>query len=162
MELLKYTIIGSLLMLFACTSPPDYPIEPVLEYKSVSKPFMTQSSIPTVDSVVINFTFTDGDGDIGEETNTEYIFLTDTRTGFVDNTFSLPLVPVQGVGNGISGEVSIIVQTTCCIFPDGGPPPCEPSTEFPTDELIYEIYMVDRAGNKSNIIRTEPIQLLCN
>lgn len=161
MQQLKYTIIASLLIFFGCTSPPDYPDEPVLEYIGVSKPSMVQGNLPT-DSIRIMFSFTDGDGDIGDEENVADIFLVDKRTEFQSNTFSVPLVPVQGVGNGISGEISVLVFTSCCIFPDGGPLPCETWDQYPVDELIYEIYMMDRAGNKSNVIVTEPIQLLCN
>ena len=36
-----------------------------------------------------------------------------------------------------------------------------PDQLYPTDTLVYSLYIRDRAGHKSNIIYTPPIILLC-
>ena len=74
--------------------------------------------------------------------------------------FKIPFIGEQGVGKGISGEISIVLPTTCCTYPNGVPP-CQPSELFPRDTLTYDLYIIDRAGNESNRITTEPIYLRC-
>ena len=77
-----------------------------------------------------------------------------------------PIIPEQGTGNGISGEMTIQIFTTCCIHPDpilaldGCDAPFE-DIEFQYDSLIYEVYIQDRAGNVSNTIQTEPLLIKC-
>lgn len=159
MNWLKFTIFASITFVLACTKPPDYPIEPVIEFKSLSKTSLPQGNLNT-DSLTIIFSYTDGDGDLGNEDNQASVFLKDLRTGFESPTFSIPLVPEQGAGNGISGEIAIQVFTSCCIHPTTNQI-CMPFADYPQDTLIYEIYIADRAGNTSNVIATDPIILRC-
>jgi len=114
------------------------------------------------DSITVVFHFEDGDGDIGRMTDSDMnnVFVIDSRTGQLDNTFGIPFVPPQGSTNGIEGEVYIKLYSTCCIYPIGDP--CQPSTEYPFNELTYQIYITDRAGHESNLIETTPITLICN
>lgn len=151
--------IGVITFCNSCISPPDYPIEPVITFKGMTKNKMAQSQFGK-DSLSITFSFTDGDGDIGSNDTTLNISLIDTRDGFNASNYKIPYIPEQGSGNGISGEIQIVVFTTCCYYPDGSNP-CAPSTTYPTDTLQYDIYITDRAGHKSNIIRTDPIILDC-
>lgn len=151
--------LGCLCGFFACIKPPSYPIEPVIEFTSLSKVTIQQSTL-NEDSITINFTFTDGDGDLGDSDSIN-IFVTDTRQNFIANKFRIPFIPPEGAANGISGEVSIVTYSTCCIFPDGQVP-CTPSVNYPVDTLTYKVQIKDRAGNLSNIIETPPIFVLCN
>lgn len=151
-------------VLTSCTQPPDYPIEPVLEFTSLSRNTMIQGSGPQ-DSLIVNFSYTDGDGDLGNNSDSLDVFFTDTRlANGVPLTYKLPFVPLQGTGNGISGEISIQIPTSCCTVPDNpqinlcdNPIP----DMFPRDTLVYEIYIKDRAGNESNRILTDDIILSC-
>jgi len=118
------------------------------------------------DTIWVTIGFTDGDGDIGlEETTDKQLTIIDTHFNSIteDNIkqISVPFVPEQGAGNGISGTISIATFPNCCVYPSPGPSPCTPSTQYPTDSLVYEIFMTDRAGNESNHILTDPIILLC-
>ncbi len=155
------------LLLAGCTNPPEYPIEPQIEYLSMSKSVMLQGQ-GTEDTTYITFAFTDGDGDLGHfqeggGNETLDIFLTDLRTGAQAESFILPFVPELGAGNGISGEITVRMLTTCCIYPPWVTDalPCESSQQYPVDTLQYEIYIVDRAGHESNRIRTDFIYLQC-
>lgn len=121
---------------------------------------MTQGFGPE-DSLVMTFSFTDGDGDLGSMDDSLDVFVTDTRLDAAPLTYKLPFVPLQGTGNGISGDIAITLPTTCCIFPNNVPPPCNTLETFPFDTLVYEVYIKDRAGNESNRILSDGIILNC-
>lgn len=140
----------------ACLKPPDYALEPQIEFVSLSKNIMQQGTSSQVDSLVLVFSFTDGDGDVGSES----IVVIDNRTGNNHALFNFPDIPPQGKDNGISGEVELDFPTTCCIVPNQFIA-CERSTDYPRDTVTFDIYIKDRAGNESNRITTPPIVLLC-
>ena len=143
-----------------CISPPDYPIEPQIEFLGLSKNTMRQGVLGIEDSLFLTFSFTDGDGDLGnlgQAKDSVNIFLTDKRTNQPSERFRIPYVPEQGAGNGISGDMRLLLFTTCCNVL----PPCEASTTKPIDTLVYEIYIKDRAGHESNRILTAPIYFQC-
>lgn len=153
-------ILAASIVFSGCLRPPEYPLEPVIEFRQLSRDWMSQDQFNT-DSLLITISFTDGDGDIGTEDGTFDLFITDTRDNFMPPAYRLPKVPEQGTGNGISGEISFVVFTTCCFFPDGQDP-CTVNPTYPTDTLSYLIYIRDRAGHTSNVIETPPIVLLCD
>jgi len=159
MKILKYAILISITSLFAlsCTQPPDYPDEPVIKFERLSKSIMQQGNL-LQDSLLLTISFTDGDGDLGDEENNVHIRLKDKRINLESATFSIPLIPEQGSGNGISGDINMVVFTSCCILDNRT---CEPFAELPVDTLIYEIQIEDRAGNLSNIVESDPIYLRC-
>ncbi|MEQ8704047.1 MAG: hypothetical protein RIC19_09015 [Phaeodactylibacter sp.] len=158
-------LLGLGLALFSCVQPPDYPIEPELEYIGFNTLTFPQGGAGTPnDTLILTFAFTDGDGDIGYSDNTIDIFLTDSRTGF-EEIRKLPVIPEEGVGNGISGEITLRFPNQpsqiCCLYPDSSQG-CAPNPQFPTDTFSYTVQIMDQAGNLSNIIRTETVTLLCN
>lgn len=157
--LLATAVIG--IALVTCVNPPDYPDEPVIEYQSISKNLLLQSSLGS-DSVIITFSFTDGDGDLGFQDDSESIFIVDGRDSFQKPSYRIPYIEQQGAGNGISGEISIVLPTTCCIYAPNPIPPCEVAIAPQTfDTVFYYIYIKDRKGHLSNTIQTEPIGLRC-
>jgi len=143
---------------WSCLKAPEYPIEPVINFISVSKDVMKQSDF-NQDSTYVTFGFTDGDGDLGDADSVN-IFVTDERIARNPTIFKIPLLSQSAGAKGISGEIRLRMFSECCIFPNGQQP-CEPSAQFPTDTLTYSIYIQDRAGHKSNVIYTTPIILLC-
>jgi len=150
----------TLVSLLSCIKAPDYPIEPTIELVGLTKDTMSQDQFNT-DSIIIVLNFTDGDGDIGSESELN-VFVTDLRDNFLSDRFRIPRLDEQaGSSNGISGELRLTLYTTCCTYPNGATP-CEPSTEFPTNSLSYEIYIMDQAGHKSNVVTTPEIVLRCN
>lgn len=114
------------------------------------------------DSLFVTFRFEDGDGDLGrtDQEPDNNIFFIDERTGTLDNTFAIPTLPADGAGNGVEGQIRILLFSTCCIYPDGSDP-CVPNDQYPLDTVQYRIYIKDRAGHTSNEILTPPIILLC-
>jgi len=153
----------SLSILLACSDPPIYPDEPIIEFVNLSKSSMQQSFVSTSDSILVTLSFTDGDGDIGSEPgdSSSSVLYIDKRQNELQPARVIPTVGDVGVGKGISGEIFVILPTTCCIEVAGNTTfTCEkkPGT---TDEVIYEMWIVDRAGNESNRIELPPITLRC-
>jgi hypothetical protein len=148
-------------MAYSCINAPEFSNVPKIDFVSLSKDSLNQG-LNQEDSVIVTFHFEDGDGDIGRMTDAEEnnVFFIDNRTGQLDNSFGIPFVPPQGSSNGIEGDVHIKLYSTCCIFPSGDP--CLPSTDVPFNDLTYDIYITDRAGNTSNVITTSVIRLKCN
>ncbi len=156
-----------LFVVLSCANAPDYPIEPIIEIMDLNKTSIAQGNgNAAADTLAIRFSFTDGDGDIGFPDDVDSIdtYLTDSRDGFI-NRFRLPAISTQGVGKGISGEVTLKIPNRpfriCCTFPNGATA-CEPNTQFPTDTFSYTIQIRDRAGHLSNTIQTQTITILCD
>jgi hypothetical protein len=148
-----------------CVRPPDYPKEPIIEFKSISTKTLRQPPLTPgdPDSVVVTFSYQDGDGDLGypDSDPSTSVFFRDERDAFPKER-KLPFVDPQGAGNGISGEISLVLPSVCCIFTnsEGIKTACE-NVPVNRDTLVYVISIRDRAGNVSNEIRTEPIVLIC-
>jgi hypothetical protein len=143
---------------FSCAKAPDFPKEPIIEFVQISSTSFFQATVQP-DTIIIVFSFTDGDGDLGDNDNLN-IFLTDSRIPNTPQQFRMPFIPLEGVGNGISGEVSMKLATSCCIYPDLTPP-CQQNIQFPSNTLYYSIQIKDRAGNLSNSIRTPDLTMIC-
>jgi hypothetical protein len=141
----------------ACVRPPDYPIEPRLEFLSLSKNTVLQGI--NKDTFYLTISFTDGDGDIGFQNNDSTLYIIDTRDkSRIDDVQGIPSVPEQGAGNGITGEIRMRIKGACCT---NDILKCTASTKFPRDTVVYEIYLKDRAGHESNRIKTPPLYILC-
>lgn len=159
-------LIGLILLGTGCADPPSYPIEPEIEFMNLNRSEIAQSrnNISRIDTMIITFSFTDGDGDLGDQDSIN-IFMTDSRDGFT-HSFKVNPIPQLGSGDGIAGEIAIKLTNSpttkyfCCTFPNTNLT-CIPSEEFPVDEMFYTIQVRDRAGNLSNTIQTDPIRILC-
>jgi len=160
--MIRFWIATSVLLVIGCIDPPDFPDEPTIEFLGWSKSTMNQGDL-NGDSVLIQLSFTDGDGDLGYPANdpTQDIFVIDTRTGVIQDRLKMPEVPEEGTGNGVNGELTLRIFNTCCFFPKNIPP-CTSTNLYPTDTLRYEIYIEDRSGNESNRIMTPEMVLKCN
>jgi hypothetical protein len=159
---LKLTIIFavSFLGITACFKTPEYPIEPVIKFVSYStvQPYI----IP--DTGNIRISFTDGDGDLGKLRNNDSgslsrIFIRDVKYSLDKTPQVLPIIPQKGTTKAISGTIDIKLagssgiglfdESSCLLY------------QHPYDTLIFEIYIKDRAGNKSNVITTPPLVVSC-
>jgi hypothetical protein len=151
-----WRLLPVLLFLAACASPPEYPNEPQIEFVSWSKNTVNQGS---QDTIYLKFSFTDGDGDLGNTKNNATnanIFLTDSRNNAAE-FYYLPFIPQNGVGKSISGEVTIAISSICCW---NQIPVC--AKKLRTEELIYTLQIKDRTGNSSNALTLPPITVDCN
>ena len=142
-------------IIYGCIEPPDYPVEPVIEFVEMTRTSVVGQTIPedpnrALDTLYITFAFTDGDGDLGGGDSSN-VFLRDSRLGNAGESYFVDDIPDAGVTNGISGEMTVMIPEIFC-FPNSQP----------RDTLIYTIQIIDRAGNLSNEIQTPPIELICD
>jgi len=128
---------------------------PSIAFVSISQSFMVQNA---QDSAYLRFSFSDGDGDLGSDTD-DNVFVKDSRTGAVIAKFRIPNYTGNQNNSAREGEVTVIVYPPCCIYPDSTS--CTPSTVFPTRKMKYLIQVIDEAGNYSNEIETDEITLDC-
>lgn len=152
----------TVIALYTCNDKKVFSEIPEIEFIGVNQDTFDQGRIVN-DSIYLTIRFRDGDGDIGFENNTANIFLQDSRDGFV-NTFSSPVIPINSSTVSLEGSITVLVRTllsVCCKFTTGQDP-CTPSTTKPLDSLYYQIYILDRAGHKSNEVRTSTIYVRCN
>lgn len=154
--LLRASFFLALFSLWACSKPPIYDNEPQIEFTGFSQDTIQQ----LIGSTEIAIAFTDGDGDLGSnEDGVVNLFIEDTRRGAV-TTYQIPPIPQQGVGDGISGEIYVDFAQVCCIRQANPPQSCQnlPNTY---QEVVFSIYVVDNAGNQSNVVETEPLSIRC-
>ncbi|MCI4647795.1 hypothetical protein [Phaeodactylibacter sp.] len=157
-------ILGLSLALISCVKPKDYPIEPKIEYIGFNKLTILQGgpNAPN-DTLFLRLGFTDGDGDLGNDDSAIDIFITDSRTPRFQEIRKLPVIPEEGVGNGISGEIILRfpnkIDQICCL--EGEEACAGPIEGVPSETFSYQIQIRDRAGNLSNAVRTETVTILC-
>jgi hypothetical protein len=157
---LKVTILMvSLLGIMSCYKTPTYPIVPHIDFAgyTVNQPYI----IP--DTGNLRITFTDGDGDLGMLNNSDSgtlskVFIYNIKYSLTSPSY-IPIIPQKGTTKAISGSIDIKLagslgvglfdRSSCLLF------------QHPLDTLTFSIYIVDRAGNKSNVITTPPLVVSC-
>ncbi len=156
-----YFFLGLCWFIISCADKPNFSEAPQIEFVSFSKTVLSQGNV-LQDTTFLTISFTDGDGDIGSENNTERnIFIIDNRTDTLYTDYKIPVIPQEGANNGIQGTIRMMMFSACCVFPDGIPP-CESPAEFPDQQVNFDIYMIDNAGNMSNTITTPSITFICD
>ena len=115
-----------------------FPIEPKIEVVSITPENVQQY----VDPVTITIHYEDGDGDLGENNDQiKNCFVTDNRIGITYEYRIKQLAP-SGAFIPIDGNLTINI---------GGQVLTDSSTQ---QNVTYTIYIVDRAGHKSNSVTT--------
>lgn len=156
-KILSFFLIAGILAMFSCKRD-KYPEEPVLTFKSQSKNTMKQNG---TDSMVLTFAYTDGDGDISND-STDNIFLLDKRTELILATYRFPNDNDTKPGEFRKGELQLIVYSGCCIYNDPNFGSCIANPNQSLDTLRYLIEVKDRSGKTSNRIESEDLILECN
>ena len=99
------------------------------------------------DSLVFTIGYKDGDGDLGENNaNATNLFLTDNR---INITYKYRLSQLAPTGSkiAIQGKVAFTLKST------------EITDSSSSQAATYNIYVVDRSGNKSNTVTTSSISV---
>ena len=139
----KYIFLFALIMfLSACKKDEiEFPVEPSITYTSISPAIAIQYS----DHVVIAIRYEDGDGDLGENNdNVKNCFVTDNRIG-ITYQFRIQQLAPTGASIPIKGPLNIDI---------GGQALTDSSAQ---QNVSYTLYVVDRAGHKSNSVTTASI-----
>jgi len=169
MKVIQFLLFASsVFFLVNCATPPDFPIEPQIEFIRLSKDTMLNGTGQN-DTIEIIFSFTDGDGDIGfpqgDNVPKNLLLINrETEDTLVDK-FTIPNIPENGSSNGIRGEITVQLFQQCCDFEIGSGYLCgAPNSEAPEpfDQLLMDIIIIDQAGHVSNQIQATPLTLICN
>jgi len=152
MKRIAYFILV-LILFHSCKNEPIFPIEPKIEFISVEP-----AVIQDFGDVEIKLSYTDGDGDLGNEEadSTNFnLFLKDLRPGLPINgydgilKYNIPNLTTDTKKPSIQGTININVLSLLRL-----------QATKPADTLAFEIWIQDRAGNISNTIQTKPIIIL--
>lgn len=138
------------ILIIGCTDDETFPITPEIEFKSLEKFF----NVNNLDSLVLTFSFTDGNGDLGtpvtDVTSRDiFVKLFEKKNGvFVEAIlaapleYRLPYLNPRGNNKSLKGEIKITIDYNILV---------------PNDTIYYTLYIKDRAGLKSNEITTTTI-----
>lgn len=125
---------------------------PYIEFRGLSPDSIRSNSF---DTAYLAFHFSDGDGDLGNDaTKGEYdVFLRDLRDANFDTMkYAFPKIPADAIDpiDGVSGYgvVAILGNTLA---------PRQDSIHYLQDTVVFEMWVKDKAQNRSNIIRTTPL-----
>lgn len=134
-------LIPALLLLIGCNKEDDitYSNVPAIELVGLSNDTIRQYE----DVLTIRISYKDGDGDIGFEDPQQYaLYVRDIRLEAFDGFYVGPLAPPD-VSVPIQGELTIEFPSLF-LFGNGA-----------VENTKFEIKMIDRAGNESNVIETD-------
>ncbi len=148
----------------ACIKPEQYPREPQITTVALSSDSIHQfenvnNFTPEPFSLTVGFE--DGDGDLGITTDYPQAnaFVRDSRTGYIDS-LEIPYMSPAGNIKSISGTIEFTFPSECCIALSGIT--CSPDAVYnPVDTVVYEVFIKDRAGNISNIVKADPLYIIC-
>jgi hypothetical protein len=114
---------------------------PHLDFASISPSAITEFQ----EEVTLVIRYTDGDGDLGEnDPDIKNLFITDQRNG-VEYTYRVPQLSPSGSNITIEGNLEVDLNSLSVVG----------STT--SESAVFNIYIIDRAGNQSNIIASSPI-----
>jgi len=147
--------IAALLLLLsagmvACDDDETYPVTPEIAFRSLEK-FV---SVSQSDSLVLTFSFTDGDGDIGSPESDParrdvFVKLFEKKNGVFEEAilaapleYRIPYLTPRGNNKSLKGDVRINIDYNIL---------------QPNDTIFYKVYIKDRADRKSNEITTATI-----
>ncbi|HEX5001108.1 MAG TPA: hypothetical protein VFW78_01320 [Bacteroidia bacterium] len=138
----------------SCKKEGSLPVVPQIEFKKLDK---YASSFSGIDSLVLTFSFEDGDGDIGTPssdtiTRDIYVTLFEKQNGvfvpivFPDPTLMTYRLPyLQPTGNNTSLKGDVVISYLGYLI------------GIPNDTVRYDLYIKDRAGHISNTITSNEI-----
>lgn len=144
MSLSRILIISMSLVLFACKKNEDKVGVPKLSWVNYGPDVIKANS----DSVYFELSYEDEDGDLGEnDPAASNLFLTDERIPLTYKFRISELTPNQ-MELHIKGSLRLSLPNTVSVKGSG------------PESVQYSLYVVDRAGHKSNILTTNSLQVI--
>ncbi|TAF32473.1 MAG: hypothetical protein EAZ57_08665 [Cytophagales bacterium] len=121
---------------------PDTGPVPSIAFVSISPSEVEEYS----QKVILRISYRDYDGDLGENNpDAKNLFVTDKRNN-VAYQYRIPRLAPEGSTIPIIGELPIEINKIALID--------EKNT---SEQVTFDVYLTDRAGNKSNVVSTTPI-----
>ena len=132
-------ILSSVFSFYSCKKDkPVYSDVPEISFQSISS-----TSVNASDPLTFTIAYTDGNGDLGENVDGVHnLFLTDSRFGTAYEYRIRELSP----------STSIIIKGTLTIELLSAK-----KTGAGTENAVFSIYVVDRAGNSSNTVTSPTV-----
>jgi hypothetical protein len=150
-------ILAALILGFTACNKDKYTTAPQIKFKDIS-PDYASSDLTNLNrdaAPKLTIQVTDAEGDLGfiSGKDTSRIYIKNLRSNNVDSFF-LPDIQTAAVKN-FKGDVTVnLFDALDCVSPG----PVRPRT----DTTYYEVYIVDFAKNKSNVIITDkPVYYRC-
>jgi hypothetical protein len=141
MKKLLYILI--LIVLFSCKKEEEVSVIPIIDFESISP----NTAQEYTDDIIITISYTDGDGDLGENNpDIHNLFVEDNRNG-IEYKFRIPELSPSGSTITIEGNFNITINGTGI------------TDESSSQKVDYSIYVKDRAGNTSNKVTTSSITI---
>ena len=122
------------------SNEPIFPIIPSIEYLS-----MEPGTVREGETFKISFSFKVGDGDLGNNSDTKFLFITDTLTG-IQLPYSVPDLSTDARKPSIQGTITVSILGIYMTDPN-----------LNSQRRTFRIKLKDRAGNESNEILTPPL-----
>jgi hypothetical protein len=148
------SILSILVIISFSCKKNSYPIEPQLNYLETNTP----DAVAGVQrNIQLTFAFSDGDGDIGYNKNdsTTNIFFIDKRFDPDSLSFRFQFPEITADNNpekGVKGEFYVDIDAGFLLKRTD-----TMHTDF--DTMVWDVYIVDQAGHKSNVVETAPLIL---
>lgn len=144
----------------SCEKKSSYPDVPVITYNNFY-----------CDSACLRINFTDGNGDIGYPSQQEgvkpnlyanvlvYVYKTHTYDSFTQFSYNIPDITPSGSNKALNGIIQVNFEGLLNEWVT------QDSTGFSNladfTNLEFQVWILDRAGNKSNVLVTPPVSYPC-
>lgn len=136
-------VFTCLLFTVGCKKEESISNTPSLKFVSINP----NPAVKYQDEIVIKVEYTDGDGDLGENTpDVKNLFVTDSRNNVTSQYRISQLGP----------DASVIIRGTLDIVL---PPQSFTDDTHTSETATYTVYVKDRAGNESNHITSSAITI---
>lgn len=149
-NILCYILLTTILLVMfsGCSDVTKKQIEiskvPAIKFVSMTP----TSALKYSDKVVITFEFTDGDGDLGDNTpDVKNLFCTDSRNS-VTYEYRIPQLAPDNANIIIKGQQAFELPAQGFI-----------DDSHTSETATYSIYIKDREGNQSNTITTDVLTI---
>lgn len=137
----KLTYLVFFIFLISCEK--DESMSPVIMFQGIFPEIAQEYS----DSIVILISYSDSDGDLGENNpNVHNLFVQDNRND-IEYKYRIPELSPSGSVISIQGTFTIKINGTGI------------TDESSSQQVNYDIYVKDRAGNSSNTVSTSSITI---
>lgn len=141
----KLLFLGALAALIAgcekINEDPVFDTKPLIDLVAISADTLVEFQ----ENLVLTISYKDGDGDLGtSDPDVNSIFVQDNRLEKPDEYYLPPLAPEEAKIS-IQGQLDLKLSPTF-LLGNGS-----------QETVEYTLYLFDRAGNQSNVLKTGPI-----
>ncbi len=148
-------ILAACIGIVSCFEAPKYSNIPKIAYKGFE---MNGNTVQSGESLILNFSFEDGDGDLGllntSDTSRNFFITLYSQNFTISDTFSIPNIPTSGSVDDISGTVRFNMISYYSVV-------CNPFAVSVYDTCSFDFFVKDRAGNISNKVTTDKVIFQC-